>query len=97
LEEALLLGDPLTELPLAIEVDYFRLTRSATSFPVSVKIPGSEIPEWRRRARMVSTALDFIGQIRDAKSAIVGSVRDGIQVKLTDADAAQLAQKEHAV
>lgn len=43
LEEALLLGDPLTELPLALEVDYFRLTPDRYFVPVAVKIPGSEI------------------------------------------------------
>jgi VWFA-related protein len=92
LEEALLLGDPLTELPLAIEVDYFRLTPERYFIPVSVKIPGSEIPVAKKGSNGI-TALDFIGQIRDSKSAIVGSVRDGIQVKLSDGDAAQLARK----
>ena len=92
LEEALLLGDPLTDLPLALEVDYFRLTPERYFIPVSVKIPGSEIPVAKKGSNGI-TALDFIGQIRDSKSAIVGSVRDGIQVKLSDADAAQLTKK----
>jgi len=92
LEEALLLGDPLTDLPLALEVDYFRLTPDRYFIPVSVKIPGSEIEVAKKGSNGI-TELDFIGQIRDAKGAMVGSVRDGIKVKLSDQDAAQLAKK----
>jgi len=92
LEEALLLGDPLTELPLALEVDYFRLTPDRYFVPVSVKIPGSEIPVAKKGSNGI-TALDFIGQIRDAKGAMAGSVRDGIEVKLTEGDATQLAKR----
>lgn len=92
LEEALLLGDPLTELPLALEVDYFRLTPDRYFVPVSIKIPGSEIPVAKKGSSGI-TALDFIGQIRDAKGAMAGSVRDGIKVQLTEEDAAQLAKR----
>ena len=70
LEEALLLGDPLTELPLALEVDYFRLTPDRYFIPVSVKIPGSEIEVAKKGSNGI-TELDFIGQVRDAKGAMV--------------------------
>jgi VWFA-related protein len=92
LEEALLLGDPITDLPLALEVDYFRLTPDKYFIPVSVKIPGSEITVAKKGSNEI-TELDFIGQVRDAKSAIVAAVRDGIRVKLTEENAGQLAKK----
>jgi len=92
LEEALLLGDPLTELPMALEVDYFRLTPDRYFVPVSVKIPGAEIPVAKKGSNGI-TSLEFIGQIRDAKGAIAGNVRDGIQVKLSEEDATQLAKR----
>ena len=38
-----MLGDPITDLPLALEVNYFRLARDRYFVPVAVKIPGSEI------------------------------------------------------
>ncbi|HVX65996.1 MAG TPA: VWA domain-containing protein, partial [Bryobacteraceae bacterium] len=41
LEQALTLGDPVTDLPLALELDYFRLARERYFVPVSVKIPSS--------------------------------------------------------
>ena len=92
LSEALLLGDPMTDLPLALEVDYFRLTPEKYFIPISVKIPGSEITVAKKGPNEV-TEFDFIGQVKDAKGAIVQNVRDGIKVKLTEENAAQLAKK----
>jgi len=87
-----MLGDPLTDLPLALEVDYFRLTPDRYFIPISVKIPGSEITVAKKGANE-TTELDFIGQIKDAKGAIAQNVRDGIKVKLTQENAGQLAKK----
>src|SRR5262249_26608759 len=36
-------GDPLTDIQLAVEVDYFPVTPNRYQVPVTVKIPGSEI------------------------------------------------------
>jgi VWFA-related protein len=43
LEEALTLGDPVSELPVALEVDYFRVAKDRYFIPISVKIPGSSV------------------------------------------------------
>ena len=43
LEEALMLGDPITDLTIAMEVNYFQLNRAEYFVPVTVKIPGSEL------------------------------------------------------
>jgi hypothetical protein len=43
LQEALMLGDPVTDLTLALEVNYFRLAKDRYFVPVSVKIPGTDI------------------------------------------------------
>jgi hypothetical protein len=40
LEDALLLGDPITELTIAVEVDYFQLNRAEYFVPLVVKVPG---------------------------------------------------------
>ena len=40
LKEALAAADPVTDLPLAIEVDYFRVSPGAYFVPVSVRVPG---------------------------------------------------------
>jgi len=92
LEEALTLGDPVSELPLALEVDYFRVAKDRYFVPISVKLPGSAVSFAKKNGKQ-STALDFIGQVRDASGKLVGGVRDQITVKLTDADAEKLDQR----
>jgi VWFA-related protein len=92
LEEALALGDPITDLPLALEVNYFRLGRDRYFVPVAVKIPGSEI-SLARRGGHEETEFDFIGQVRDGKGKIAAVVRDGIKVKLDRANASQLGRR----
>jgi VWFA-related protein len=92
LQEALMLGDPLTDLPLAIEIDYFRVARQTYFIPMAVKIPGSEL-SFAKKGSNETTEFEFIGQIRDAKGRLVQNVRDGIKVKLNEANAAQAGRR----
>jgi len=92
LQEALMLGDPITDLTIALEVDYFRLARDRYFVPVSVKIPGTDI-ELAKRGGAESTKLDFIGQVRDARGALAGTVRDEITVKLKGETIGQLSKR----
>ncbi len=91
LSQALMLGDPLTDLSLTAELDYFRLARDRYFVPFSVKIPGSEIALAKSKGN-AQTEFDFIGEVRDEHTKLVGQVRDGIKIKLTEQTAAQLAQ-----
>ncbi len=90
LEEALTLGDPFTELPLALEVDYFRLARDKYFVPITARIAGSAID----LAKNQKTDLDFIGQIRDSAGHLIGGVRDGITVKFNEGNASQLSRRQ---
>jgi len=92
LEEALTLGDPVSELPLALEVDYFRVAKDRYFVPISVKVPGTAVGLTRKGSKQ-TTDLDFIGQVRDANGRLVGGVRDQITVNLTEENAAQLARR----
>jgi len=93
LEEALTLGDPVSEIPLALEVDYFRVAQNRYLVPVSVKIPGSVVALAKKGGKQ-STDLDFILQVRESPSGrLVQTVRDNITVKLTDQDASQLEHR----
>src|SRR5580700_6217147 len=92
LQEALTLGDPVNELPLAIEVDYFRVARDRYFVPISVKIPGSAVGLKKNGAKETAM-LDFIGQVRDAGNRLVSGVRDNITVKLNQEDAAKIGQR----
>ena len=92
LEQALMLGDPLTDLSISGELDYFRLARDRYFVPFSVKIPGAEIALAKSKGH-AETELEFIGQLRDEHTKLVGVVRDGVKVKLAEQTAAQLSSR----
>ena len=92
LTEALMLGDPLTDLDITMEVNYFRLARDRYFVPLAAKIPGSEL-ELAKKGGAETTTLDFIGVIKDAAGKQVANVRDFADFKLKDASAAQLAKR----
>jgi hypothetical protein len=92
LADALLLGDPFTDLTLAMEADYFRLARDRYFVPVALKIPGSEVPLAKKGSNEV-TEFDFIGQVRDKQGRNVGQVRDGITIKLNEANSGELSRR----
>ncbi len=91
LAEALLLGDPVTDIDIAVEIDYFRLAHDRYFVPVVAKIPGSEL-ELARHGGAESTRIDFIGQVKDSAGKIVQNVRDMADVKLKGETAADLAR-----
>jgi VWFA-related protein len=91
LQDALMLGDPVTDLPMAVETDFFRLSKTSYFVPVSVKIPGSELA-FAKKGPKEQTDFDFIGQVRDMKGKLAAQVRDGITIKLTEENVAKLAQ-----
>ncbi len=93
LEEAMHLGNPATDMALALEINYFRFDKGNYFIPVAVKIPGSEIT-LARKGSSETAELDFIGQVRDEKNRVVGTVRDAIRVRLTEANAALLARRQ---
>lgn len=92
LQEALMLGDPFTDLYLALEVNYFRQARDRYFVPVAVKIPGKDI-ELARKGGTESTRLDFIGEVRDSNNGLQATVRDNITVKLKGEQAGQLSNR----
>ena len=92
LEEAILLGDPMTELPMALEVNYFKMGKMSYFVPIAMKIPGSSM-ELLKKGGAEKTELDFIGQIRDSKNQLAGTVRDSISVKLKGDESTNLAKR----
>jgi VWFA-related protein len=92
LQEAMNAGDPVTDIPLAVEVDYFRITPTAYFVPVSIKVPGSVIELAQKRGGG-ETEFDFLGQILDDRKIAVGTVRDYIKVKLEPGEAAKLSRR----
>lgn len=92
LEDALMLGDPVTELTIAMEVDYFQLNSAEYFVPVIVKIPGRELA-LARKGGAERTLIDFVGEIKDDYGTTVSNVRDHVNIKLSDANAAELSKR----
>src|SRR5262249_37092305 len=92
LEDALMLGDPITELTIAMEVNYFQLNRAEYFVPVAVKIPGRELA-LARRGGAERALIDFIGEIKDEYGVTMTNVRDKVDIRLTEATAAEWSKR----
>lgn len=92
LEEALLLPDPITQLSIAMEIDYFQLNWAEYFVPVVAKIPDRELTHEKRGAAE-RAVIDFIGEIKDEYGITITNVRDKIEVKLDQATAAEWANR----
>jgi VWFA-related protein len=90
LEEALMLENPITDITMAMELNYFQLNRPEYFVPVAVKIPGSELELAQRRGAQRMT-LDFLVEVKDSYGATQQNVRDKMDIPLTNANAERLA------
>jgi VWFA-related protein len=92
LQRALESENPITDLPLAVELDYFRIDKSKYFVPVSVEIPGSALA-FHSKGSKAATELDFTAEVRDAHDKPAAAVRDTIPLKLDEATAGQVTRK----
>jgi VWFA-related protein len=92
LEDALMSPDPITELTMALEVNYFRQNHAESFVPIMLKIPGSELALAKKHGAE-HTVIDFIGEIKDDQGSTIQNIRDYRDIKLTDATAAEWAKR----
>jgi VWFA-related protein len=92
LEEALMLEDPITDLTIAMEINFFQLNRAEYFVPITAKMPGSELV-LARRAGAERTIIDFLGIIKDEYGTTVASLRDKVDLKLSGETADALARR----
>jgi VWFA-related protein len=92
LDEALRAGDPFTDIPVGVEINWFRNGKGRAFVPVTVKLPGSVIP-LAKKGGAETTQFDFIGSLRDARGASVALVRDEVKIKLPQEKAKQVMQR----
>jgi len=93
LEDALMLDDPITELTIAMEINYFQLNRAEYFVPIVMKIPGRELA-LAKKGGAEHTLIDFVGEIKDIYGgSTVQNVRDNVNIKLSDATAQELAHR----
>jgi VWFA-related protein len=92
LEDALKLEDPITDIPMALEVNYFRLNPAEYFVPVSVRIPGSALT--RPRADGTARAdIDVVAEIKDSYGVTIRNLKDRLVFKLDATAATDIARR----
>jgi VWFA-related protein len=79
LEQELASELPATDLPLYLGVAYFRLEPNKFYIPISLVVPGSQIPFTRASDRDKAT-LDVIGMVLDGERHPVTRIRDTVKL-----------------
>jgi VWFA-related protein len=92
LAEALKLEDPITEIPMAAEVNFFQLSRAEYFVPVSVRMPGSELAQAKSNGAS-QIEIDVIGEIKDSYGATIRNMRDKVKVSIPRSDADRVASR----
>ena len=92
LEEAMRLDDPITDIPMAMEINYFQVSGAEYFVPVSVRMPGRELAR-ARPAGETKVIIDLLGEIKDEYGVTMRNSRDKLEFRLDAASAAQVARK----
>ena len=82
---------PATEVAVYLQALYFRLDEGKFFVPVSLIVPGSQIPFVQNGDKSKAT-LDVLGQVKNAQGIAVGNIRDTVKLAL---DAAQQVQRKN--
>ncbi len=90
LQAAFSRSDPITDIAVAMEINYFQSNRAEYFVPLTVKVPGSELV-LALNGGAERTSFDFVSQIKDAYGATVQNARDNVSINLNGSAASQLA------
>jgi VWFA-related protein len=82
LEEELASEMPATDLPLYLGVAYFRMENNKFFVPISLVVPGSQIPFVRSSDRDKAT-LDVIGMVLDSEHHPLNRIRDTVKLAVS--------------
>ena len=82
---------PATDVAVYLQALYFRLDDNKFFIPVSLIVPGSQIPFVKNGDRDKAN-IDILGQVKNAQGIAVGNVRDTVKLAL---DAAQQVQRKN--
>ncbi len=91
LEQELASELPTTDLPLYLGLAYFRMEPNKFYIPISLVVPGSEIPFTRSSDRDKAT-LDVIGAVFDSEHHPVNRIRDTVKLAV---DTSSQVQKKN--
>jgi VWFA-related protein len=90
LQEELASDFPSTDLHVYLSAAYFRMSEDRFAVPVSLVVPGSEIP-FAQKSDQDKATLDVIGLVMDDKKRPLTDIRDTVKLALNSS--AQVRQK----
>jgi len=79
---------PATDVAVYLQALYFRQTETTFYIPVSLIVPGSQIPFVKNGDRD-KASLDILGEVRNAQGIAVGNVRETIKLTLDESQQVQ--------
>jgi len=79
---------PATDVAVYLQALYFRSDDNKFLVPISLIVPGSQIPFLKNGDRDKAN-IDIIGQVKNAQGIIVGNVRDTVKLALNQAQQVQ--------
>jgi VWFA-related protein len=79
---------PATDVAVYLQALYFMSTRNMYFIPVSLIVPGSQIPFVKGGDRDKAT-LDIMGQVKDAQGIVVGNVRQTVKLAVNSSQEVQ--------
>jgi VWFA-related protein len=82
---------PATDVAVYLQALYFRMDENKFFVPVSLIVPGSQIPFIKNGDRDKAN-IDIVGQVKNAQGIAVGNVRDTVKLAL---DSAQQVQRKN--
>ncbi len=82
---------PTTDLPVYLSAGYFRMADNRFYIPVSVIVPGNEIP-FIRSSDQDKATLDVLGVVLDPEKRPLGTVRDTVKLAINQS---QLVQRKN--
>lgn len=82
---------PATDVAVYLEALYFRMNDNKFFVPISLIVPGSQIP-FLKNGDKDKANIDVMGEVKNAQGIIVGNVRDTVKLAL---DAAQQVQRKN--
>jgi hypothetical protein len=84
-----MMGDPMTQIDLSLQVNYFQLNSAEYFTGIAMKIPGSELA-LARKGGADRTTIDLVGEVKDEYGSTVGNIRDHVDQKISGETAQQL-------
>ena len=75
---------PATDVSVYLQALYFRLDDFHYSVPISILVPGSQIPFVKGGDRDKAT-LDIIGEVKDSAGRVIGNARDTVKLAIDQA------------